>query len=106
MVRAFSNDYSVDPTLVGRLVHVTAGLDTVNIHHNGVLVSSHPRQWARQLNIIDPAHVIRAGELRNQFRSQRRKMPVFTVVETASLDHYDTLFGLTPDAPKPVAVAS
>ena len=106
MVRAFSNDYSVDPTLVGRLVHVTAGLDTVNIHHNGVLVSSHPRQWARQLNIIDPAHVIRAGELRNQFRSQRRKMPVFTVVETASLDHYDTLFGLTPDAPTPLAVAS
>ena len=50
--------------------------------------------------------MIRAGELRNQFRSQRRKMPVFTVVETASLDHYDTLFGLTPDAPTPVAVAS
>jgi transposase len=106
MVRAFSNDYSVDPALIGRLVHVTAGLDTVNIHHDGLLVSSHPRQWARQLNIIDPAHVTRAGELRSQHRSQGRKMPVLTVVETASLDHYDTLFGLTPDAPAPVAVAS
>ncbi|TQO20713.1 transposase [Rhodoglobus vestalii] len=106
MVRAFSNDYSVDPALIGRLVHVTAGLDTVNIHHDGLLVSSHPRQWARQLNIIDPAHVARAGELRNQHRSQGRKMPVLTVVETASLDHYDTLFGLTPDAAAIVAVAS
>ena len=106
MVRAFSNDYSVDPSLIGRIVHVSAGLDRVSIHHDGVLVSSHPRQWARQINIIDPAHVIRAGELRNQFRSQHRKTPVLAVVESASLESYDTLFGLNADAPTSLASAS
>jgi transposase len=110
MVRAFSNDYSVDPSLIGRIVHVTAGLDQVNVHHDGVLVTSHPRQWAKQLNIVDPAHVIRAGELRNQFRSQHRKTPVLAgmlaVVESASLESYDTLFGLNSDAPTSLASAS
>jgi transposase len=96
MVRAFSNDYSVDPALIGRLVHVSAGLDTINIHHDGQLVTTHPRQWARQVSIIDPAHVVRAGELRAQHRSQHRRTPVLAVVETASLAHYDTLFGTTP----------
>lgn len=97
MVRAFSNDYSVDPALVGRLVHVTAGLERIDIHHDGQLVTSHPRTWARQVTIIDPAHVIRAGELRNQHRAQRRKSPALAVVESASLEHYDTLFGLTAE---------
>lgn len=106
MVRAFSNDYSVDPALIGRLVHVTAGLERVDIHHDGVLVSSHPRHWARQLSIIDPAHVARAGELRNQHRSQHRKAPVLAVVETASLEHYDTLFGLTTELPAPLVAVS
>jgi len=99
MVRAFSNDYSVDPALIGRLVHVSAGLETIDVHHDGQLVTSHPRQWARQVSVIDPAHVVRAGELRAQHRSQRRKAPALAVVETASLAHYDTLFGLTPAEP-------
>ena len=43
MVTAFSNDYSVNPALVGRLDHVTAGLDRVNLHHDGVLASCHLR---------------------------------------------------------------
>jgi hypothetical protein len=84
--------------MIGRFVHVTAGLDRINIHHDGVLVSSHPRSWARQLSIIDPAHVIRAAELRAQHRSQHRETPALAAVETASLAHYDTLFSLTPDA--------
>ena len=38
-VRAFSNDYSLDPTKIGRLVDVTASLDTVTVHHDGVLIA-------------------------------------------------------------------
>lgn len=94
-VRAFSNDYSVDPTLIGRLVDVTASLDTVAVHHDGVLITEHRRRWARQLTITDPAHVTRAAELRSQFQSQHRRRPqVAAVVELASLAHYDELFGV------------
>ena len=96
-VRAFSNDYSVDPTMIGRLVDVTASLDTVAVHHDGVLIAEHRRKWARQLTITDPSHVTRAAELRSQFQAQRRKRPPVTaVVELASLAHYDELFGVDP----------
>lgn len=96
-VRAFSNDYSVDPTMIGRLVEVTASLDTVAVHHDGVLLAEHRRRWARQLTVTDPAHVARAAALRSQFQAQHRRRPsVAAVVELASLSHYDELFGVDP----------
>ena len=96
-VRAFSNDYSVDPTMIGRLVDVTASLDTVTVHHDGVLIGNHRRRWARQLTVTDPTHVTRAAALRSQFQAQhRRHPPVAAVVELASLAHYDELFGVDP----------
>ena len=96
-VRAFSNDYSVDPTMIGRLVDVTASLDTVTVHHDGVLIANHRRRWARQLAVTDPTHVTRAAALRSQFQAQhRRHPPVAAVVELASLAHYDELFGVDP----------
>ena len=111
-VRAFSNDYSVDPTMIGRLVEVTASLETVSVHHDGILIAEHRRRWARQLTVTDPAHVLRAAELRSQFQAQhRRRPPVAAVVEMASLAHYDELFGVEaqPDfetVTAPWAVAS
>lgn len=107
-VRAFSNDYSVDPTMIGRVVDVTASLDTVRVHHDGVLVSEHRRKWARQLTVTDPAHVARAAELRTQFQTQRARRPVVAAtVETASLARYDELFRVDIDAaPAVLAVAS
>jgi transposase len=96
-VRAFSNDYSVDPAMIGRLVDVTASLDTVAVHHDGVLIAEHRRRWARQLTVTDPTHVTRAAELRSQFQAQhRRRPPAVAVVELASLAHYDELFGVDP----------
>ena len=35
-LRVLSNDYSVAPAMIGRLVDVTASLDIVNVTHNGV----------------------------------------------------------------------
>jgi len=96
-VRAFSNDYSVDPSMIGRLVDVTASLNTVTVHHDGILIAEHRRRWARQLTVTDPDHVVRAAELRSQFQAQhRRRSPVAAVVELASLSHYDELFGVDP----------
>ena len=105
-VRAFSNDYSVDPTMIGRLVEVTASLDTVAVHHDGVLIAEHRRKWARQLTVTDPAHVTRAAALRSQFQAQhRRRPPVAAVVELASLAHYDELFGVDPALDRPLVPA-
>jgi hypothetical protein len=107
-VRAFSNDYSVDPTMIGRVVDVTASLDTIFVHHDGVLIAEHHRKWARQLTVTDPVHVARAAELRAQFQAQRsRRLVVSPVVETASLARYDELFHVDIDAaPVVVEVAS
>jgi ribosomal protein S19 len=40
-VRACGNDYSVDPSMIGRFVDVHTGLDLVQVHCGGVLVASH-----------------------------------------------------------------
>ena len=99
-VRVFSNDYSVDPAMIGRVVDVSASLDTISVHHDGVLIAAHCRKWARQLTVTDPAHVVRAAELRTQFQAQRARRPVITaVVETASLAGYDDLFRVDCLAP-------
>ena len=95
-VRVHSNDYSVAPALIGRMVDVTADLDRVHVWHNGMKVTSHDRVWARQLTITDPDHVAQAAVLRRDFQTLRRYRPQTTVafVETASLDSYDELFGV------------
>ncbi|MEC5170907.1 Mu transposase domain-containing protein [Glaciihabitans sp. GrIS 2.15] len=106
-VRAFSNDYSVDPTMIGRLADVTASLDTVTVHHDGVLIAEHRRRWARQLTVTDHTHVTRAAALRSQFQAQhRRRPPVTAVVELASLAHYDELFGVDPALDRDTALPS
>ena len=98
-VRVHSNDYSVAPSLIGRMVDVTADLDQVHVWHNGLKVTSHDRAWARQLTITDPEHVAQAAVLRRDFQSLRRNQrPQGRVVfvEEATLSTYDTLFGVDP----------
>ncbi len=96
-VRVHSNDYSVAPALIGRLVDVTADLERIHVSHNGVTVTSHERAWARQLTVTDPDHVAQAAVLRRQFQTLRRhQRPQAHVafVETASLSSYDEVFGV------------
>ena len=47
-VRLDTNDYSVDPSVIGRLVDVTADLDRVRVRADGRLVANHARVWARR----------------------------------------------------------
>lgn len=106
-VRAFTNDYSVDPSMIGRLVEVTANLDTVTVSHDGQLVASHDRAWARQLTITDPNHVAQAAVLRKQFQSLTSRWPAPAVaVETRDLASYDEIFGVDIETAEPLAVAS
>jgi transposase len=106
-VRVFTNDYSVSPSMIGRLVDVTADLDTVTVHHDGTVIARHPRAWAQQLTLTDPAHVAEAGALRRQSRALRAQRLPVAEVETRSLASYDELFGITLDNDaEPLAVAS
>lgn len=107
-VRAFSNDYSVSPSMIGRLVEVTADLETITIRHDGAIIGSHRRAWANQLTVTDPDHVAQAAVLRRQFQHSRagHRPIVAEVVETHSLASYDDLFGVRIERPDLLAVAS
>ena len=92
-VRVDSNDYSVDPTAIGRLVDVTADLERVRVRLEGRVITEHARVWARGSTITDPAHVATARLLRDQF--QRPRAITIDDELTRDLADYDRAFGLT-----------
>ena len=92
-VRVDSNDYSVDPAVIGRFVDVTADLSRVEVRHESRLVAAHDRVWARGMTITDPAHVAAAKVLREQFQRPRPAAdPDDGLVR--DLADYDRAFGL------------
>ena len=92
-VRVDSNDYSVDPTAIGRLVDVTADLERVRVRFQGRVITEHTRVWARGSTITDPAHVATAKLLREQFQHPRAIADNDDL--TRDLADYDRAFGLT-----------
>lgn len=92
-VRLDSNDYSVDPAVIGRFVDVTADLARVEVRHDGRLVAGHDRVWARGMTVTDPAHLAAAKLLREQFQRPRPASgPDDTLVR--DLADYDRAFGI------------
>jgi transposase len=92
-VRVDSNDYSVDPAVIGRFVDVHADLSRVEVRHDGRLVAAHDRVWARGQTITDVAHVAAAKQLREQFQLPRPAAdPADELVR--DLADYDRAFGL------------
>ena len=71
-VRVAGNDYSVDPTVIGRFVDVHAGLTDVRITCAGAPVGVHQRCWSSHQTITDPAHVATAGVLRSAVQGPYR----------------------------------
>ena len=102
-VRVAGNDYSVNPSVIGRFVDVHAGLDRVVVTCVGDLVADHARSWASRQVITDPAHVEAAAALRAAFkaRTAATRGPAAAagaVVGLRSLSDYDEIFALTcPD---------
>jgi transposase len=92
-VRLDTNDYSVDPTMIGRLVDVSADLDRVRVRADGRVIADHQRVWARGQTITDPAHVETAARLRKQFQ-QPRTAPAAADDLARDLADYDRAFGL------------
>ena len=96
-VRLDSNDYSVDPSVIGRFVDVTADLSRVEVRHEGRLVAAHDRVWARGMTITDPAHVAAAKLLREQLQ-RPRPAPSLDEALVRDLADYDRAFGLIDGA--------
>lgn len=91
-VRVDTNDYSVDPRAIGRVVDVSADLDRVKVRLDGRVIADHPRAWARSMVITDPAHKAAAAVLRREFQHPR---PISVVDDlTRDLGDYDRAFGL------------
>ena len=93
-VRLDSNDYSVDPEVIGRVADVTADVARVEVRHEGRLVAAHDRVWARGMTITDPTHVTAAKVLREQFQLPRPAADPHDDLVRDFAD-YDPAFGLT-----------
>jgi hypothetical protein len=91
-VRVLSNDYSVDPAAIGRMVNIRANLNRVDVTLQGRLVASHERSWSTGATITDPAHVTAADEMRTLFQSPRA-LPAHDDLGRDLAD-YDTAFGV------------
>ena len=96
-VRVDSNDYSVDPAVIGRFVDVHADLSRVEVHHDGRLVAAHERVWARGQTITDPLHVTAAKQLREQFQLPRLAADPHDEL-VRDLADYDRAFGVIDGA--------
>jgi transposase len=92
-VRLDANDYSVDPSAVGRRIEVAADLARVQVFCGGRLAADHERAWARHQTITDPAHLAAARTLRRE-RLEVVRPAAEPVVEVRSLADYDTALGL------------
>lgn len=90
-VRVDTNDYSVDPRVIGRQITVTADLERVRVALDGRVMADHARVWARHMTVTDPAHVTVAAQLRDQF-GRRGTLDDQTL--TRDLAEYDRAFGL------------
>ena len=102
-VRFDGNDYSIDPTMIGRLVHLTATLDRVIGVCDGSVVADHRRCWARHQVITDPGHVTTAKALRANYndiaRHQHRAGTREAQVLYRPLSVYDELFNINSAKP-------
>jgi hypothetical protein len=95
-VRLDASDYSVDPTVIGRLVDVHADLEQVQVRLDGRVVAQHARVWARGMTVTDPAHLATAKLLREQFRQSSTLRREDAEEELRrDLTDYDSAFGLS-----------
>lgn len=94
-VRVLGNDYSVDPSAIGRMVDIRADLHEVRVALQGRPVALHSGRWGSGATVTDPAHVSAAGRLRDQFQSPKPVTEEPGLVR--DLGDYDTAFGVDLD---------
>jgi hypothetical protein len=97
-VRLDSNDYSVHPGVIGRMVAVHADLDRVWVTCQGALVADHARVWARHQSITDFEHAVAAKLLRHgrgDLLAPVADAVTGQAVQVRCLGIYDQAFGVT-----------
>jgi transposase len=92
-VRLDSNDYSVDPAVIGRRIEVTADLSRVRASCDGRIVADHERCWAKHQTLTDPVHLETAKALQSARRLAVVPVPRGDEVEQRDLAVYDLLSG-------------
>jgi transposase len=90
-VRLDANDYSVDPSVIGRRIEVSAGLERVLATCAGRSVADHERCWAAHQTITAPAHARAARDLR---RRRPAAAAAADEVQQRDLAYYDRLCGV------------
>ena len=93
-VRVASNDYSVDPTAIGRMFDIASDLSRVTVSLDGKTLACHDRIWSTGQTITDPAHVAQAAQLRHAFQHPAAPIEADLVRDLAD---YDTAFGVDFD---------
>lgn len=100
-VRIDTNDYSVDPTVIGRFVDVVATGTDVIARCDGQLVARHQRCWATHAVVTDPEHQHTAAAMRHRLAELRRRTRRHHLdghpVALRALPDYDALFGVEFD---------
>jgi Mu transposase, C-terminal domain/Helix-turn-helix domain of resolvase len=91
-VRVDTNDYSVDPAHIGRLVNIDADLDRVIVRLDRRVIAEHARVWARRATVTDPVHLDQARRLRDEFSRPRNHVDENALVR--DLADYDRACGL------------
>jgi transposase len=92
-LRYDSNDYSVDPSVIGRRIEVVANLERMQAFSDGRLVADHERIWARHQTLTDPAHRRAADVLRRE-RLEVVRPTSQPQVEIRCLADYDDALGI------------
>jgi transposase len=95
-LRYDTNDYSVDPSVIGRRIEVVADLERVRAFCEGRMVADHERVWARHQTVTDPAHRRTAARLRRDRLSlvRRPAEPAEPDVQIRRLRDYDDALGV------------
>jgi transposase len=93
-VRVGTNDYSVHPKAIGRIVDVRVELEQVTVTCAGELVASHPRSWARHRTITDPDHDLARKALRAARAGLTTTVAGDDQVEQRDLAVYDQATGV------------
>lgn len=94
-LRVLSNDYSVDPVAIGRMVDVQADLQSVTVRLDGLVLARHQRAWGCAQVITDPEHVASAKRLREAFQARSSQPPAPDDEGlTRDLADYDAAFGV------------
>jgi transposase len=90
-VRVDTNDYSVNPRMVGRRIEVRVDLESVVATCDGIEVARHRRCLAKHRTLLDPAH---AMTLRLMRVEQAASEVFAAAVEERDLSDYDRALGV------------